>query len=263
MQQRGGSAALAGNAAAGRRRQWQQPGGRGGSSTATAAAWPWHGAGLAAAWQAKRRQRSGGGSLAVAVAVVAAQRQWTAGQTLKNSPTELLGKLLFMAPMAICHHLKMLLSIPPVNDSPLVLKNMPVLFTSTKNYSASKSLFREAIYEIAEDDADELFHSKNSCTNHDCRIGEYCFCEATKVDLAESEDKRHKNHSWKKKNQLSSTLSSTVCLLCALFEDLGCAIELHEKIANEDNELHSLDPRNYLFNGQKEADYLFGARNHQ
>ncbi len=49
-------------------------------------------------------------------------------------------------------------SIPPVNDSPLVLKSMPVLFTSTKNYLASKSLFHEAIYEIAEDDADELFH---------------------------------------------------------------------------------------------------------
>jgi hypothetical protein len=33
---------------------------------------------------------------------------------------------------------------------------------------------------------------------------------------------------------------------------------LHEKIANEDTELHSLDPRNYLFNGQEEGDYLFG-----
>jgi hypothetical protein len=98
---------------------------------------------------------------------------------------------------------------------------------------------------------------KNSCTNHDCRIGEYCFCEATKVDLAESEDKQ-KNHFQKKKNQLSSTLLSTVCLLHALFEDLGCAIELHEKIANDDTELHSLDPRNYLFNGQEEGDYLFG-----
>jgi hypothetical protein len=35
-------------------------------------------------------------------------------------------------------------------------------------------------------------------------------------------------------------------------------IELHEKIANEDTELHSLDPRNYLFNGQEEGNYLFG-----
>ncbi len=108
----------------------------------------------------------------------------------KNTPTELLGKLLFMAPMAISHHLTMLSSISPVNDSPLVLKNMPVLFTFMKNYSASKSLFDDAIYDIAEDDAEELFHSKDICTNHDCKIGEYCFCEAIKVDLVESEDKR-------------------------------------------------------------------------
>ncbi len=93
--------------------------------------------------------------------------------------------------------------------------------------------------------------------NHDFRIGEYCFCEAIKVDLAESEDKRQTNHFQKKKNQLSSTLLSTVCLLCALFEDLGFAIELDEKIANEDTELHSLDPRDFLFNGQEEEDYLF------
>jgi hypothetical protein len=110
----------------------------------------------------------------------------------KITATESIGKVLFMAPMAISHHLKILSSIPSVNDSCLIFKNMPVLFTSTKRYSASKTLFDNAIYEIAEDDADELFHSKSCCTNHDCRIGEYCFCEAIKVDLAESEDKRQK-----------------------------------------------------------------------
>jgi hypothetical protein len=63
-------------------------------------------------------------------------------------------------------------------------------------------LFDNAIYEITEDDAEEIFHSKNICTNYNCRIGEYCFCEAIKVDLAESEDKRQKNQPQKKKNQL-------------------------------------------------------------
>jgi hypothetical protein len=67
---------------------------------------------------------------------------------------------------------------------------MPVLFTSTKNYPAPKTLFDHAINEIAEDDADELFQSKKNCTNHDCTIGESCFCEAIKVDLAVSEGKR-------------------------------------------------------------------------
>ncbi len=68
-------------------------------------------------------------------------------------------------------------------------------------------------------------------------LGNTVFCEAIKVDLAESEDKCQRNHFQKKKNQLSSTLSSTVCLLLTLFEDLKCA--------NEVTALHSLDPRNY------------------
>jgi hypothetical protein len=67
-----------------------------------------------------------------------------------------------------------------------------------------------------------------------------------------------KNHIWKKTNQFSSTFSSTMYLLHTLFEDLGRVTELHEKIANKDTDLHSLDPRNYLFNGQEEGDYLSG-----
>jgi hypothetical protein len=118
--------------------------------------------------------------------------------------------------MAICDHLKILSSIPPNNDSPLIFKNMPALFTSTKHCSASKKLFDNAIYEIAEDDVDELFHPKNCCTSHDGKIGEYCFWEAIKVDLAESEDKRQKNQPQKNKNQLSSTLLST-CVCFALY----------------------------------------------
>ncbi len=51
-------------------------------------------------------------------------------------------------------------------------------------------------------------------------------------------------------------------VLCILFEDLGCAIKLHAKFADEVTELHSLDPRNYLFNEQEEGDdcysFLFG-----
>ncbi len=80
--------------------------------------------------------------------------------------------------------------------------------------------------------------------------------------MAESEANRQQNKARNNRNQSSSTLSSTVCLPHTIFEDLGCAIELHEKIANEDAELHSLDPRNYLSNGKEEGDdcidYLFG-----
>jgi hypothetical protein len=80
-----------------------------------------------------------------------------------------------------------ILSIPAVNDSLSVFKNMLVLFISAKKYSASEILFDESIYETAVDDGDVLFNSKNSCTSCDHMIGEYCFCEAIKVDLAESE----------------------------------------------------------------------------
>ncbi len=88
------------------------------------------------------------------------------------TPSESIGKILFIAPMAICHQLKLLSSIPADNDSLSIFKNMPVLFTSAKKYSASKTLFDESIYKTAGDDADVLFYSKNSCTSHDHRIGE-------------------------------------------------------------------------------------------
>jgi hypothetical protein len=52
------------------------------------------------------------------------------------------------------------LSVPAVNDSLSIFKKMPVLFASTKNYSASETLFDESIYETAEDDGDVLFCSK-------------------------------------------------------------------------------------------------------
>jgi hypothetical protein len=58
----------------------------------------------------------------------------------KITPTELLGKLLSMAPIAISHHLKMLSSISSVNDSSLVLKNMPVLFTSSMKKAAAAAI---------------------------------------------------------------------------------------------------------------------------
>jgi hypothetical protein len=110
----------------------------------------------------------------------------------KITSKETLANLLLMTPIAICYHLKMLPSSSIVNEPTYLLRKLPVLFTSKENYFESKRAFDEAIYKIAGDEAHELFHSKNSCTYQDLRIGEYCFCEAMKVDLAESEDKRQK-----------------------------------------------------------------------
>ncbi len=116
------------------------------------------------------------------------------------TPTETLANLLFMAPMAICHHLKMLPSVSLANEPTFLFRNMPVLFTSIENYFASKSLCDNAIYKIAGDEADELFHTKHNCTYQDLRIGEYCFCEAMKVDLASKKSypgKKNQKHFFK------------------------------------------------------------------
>ncbi len=125
-----------------------------------------------------------------------------------------------------------------------------------ENHFASKRAFDIAIYKIAGDEADELFYTKHNCTYQDLKIGEYCFCEAMKVGLAESEDKRQKIYTRERK--IKSTFSSTMYLLCSLFENLGSVAKLYEEIANEDTEIYSLDPKKYLFNGQEEGDYLFG-----
>ncbi len=81
----------------------------------------------------------------------------------------------------------------------MIFKNAPVLFTLVANYSVSEESFDESIYKTAGDDK-VLFLSKNNCTSHDSRIGEYSFCEAVKVDVAESEVKHHKNQLLSEKN---------------------------------------------------------------
>jgi hypothetical protein len=67
------------------------------------------------------------------------------------------------------------------------------------------------------------------------------------VDWAESEDNHEKNHIRERK--IKSNFSSTMYLLRSLFEGLGIVARLHDKIVNEDSEIYSLHPRNYLFNG--------------
>jgi hypothetical protein len=118
------------------------------------------------------------------------------------TPFETLGKILFIAPMAISHHLKILLSVSVVNDSPLIFKNLPALFTLAQNYSASEKLLKKSIHKTAGDDKGVLLFSKKSCTSHDSWIGEYSFCEAIIVDVAESEVKCQKNLLLSRKNQL-------------------------------------------------------------
>jgi hypothetical protein len=135
---------------------------------------------------------------------------------------------------------------------------MPVLFTSRNHYSASKTLFENAVHEIKKMTRMNYSTQKIVVPVMIVGFGNIVFVRQLKLTWQNQKINVKKNQPRKKKIQLSSTLSSTVCLLYTLFEDLGCAIELHEKLANEGTALHCLDPRNYLFNGQEEGDYLFG-----
>jgi hypothetical protein len=166
------------------------------------------------------------------------------------TPFETLGKILFIAPMAISHHLNILSSVSVFYDSPMIFKNMVVLVTLARNYSVTEKSFDESIYKTARDDKGVLFFSKNIVPVMTVGLGNIPFCEAVKVVVAESEVKPHKNQLLSRKTQLSSTAS----LLCILFEDLVCAIKLHEECADNVTEQHSLDPIKYLFNGQEEED---------
>jgi hypothetical protein len=62
--------------------------------------------------------------------------------------------------MAISYHLKILSSVSVVNNSPSIFKNMPVLFTSARNYSASEKSFEKPICKTAGDDKGVYFSQK-------------------------------------------------------------------------------------------------------
>ncbi len=94
-----------------------------------------------------------------------------------------------------------------------------------KNYSASKSLFDDAIneiaeddadtiYEIAEDDAEEPFHSKNICTNHDYRIGEYCFVRQLNLIWQSQKINVKKSASEKEESTFKQTFKHCVFASC-------------------------------------------------
>jgi hypothetical protein len=146
--------------------------------------------------------------------------------------------------MAILHHLKIMSSAPVDLESDFIFKWVPILFTPCKNYSRSDESFTDSVEEMTTND-EHLFLSGKSWTNLDRRFGKHSFCEAAKVDVAESKDQNCNNQ-----------LSSTVSLICILFEYLGNAIELHKECVDKVTEPHVMDPKLYLFNRQDERDNL-------
>jgi hypothetical protein len=92
-----------------------------------------------------------------------------------SSTTLGIGETLLNAPSAMLCHWNILQTRDADWEVPST--SLPLLFTSTESYEASKKSFEYSL-----DRTDEVLHNPYFCSNK--RFGEYMFCEAIKVDLS-------------------------------------------------------------------------------
>ncbi len=117
-----------------------------------------------------------------------------------GQPVTLAGSIwetLFHAPAAMLYHWSMIQSHDNQNDRKSIML-MPLLFTSYDNYLRSSKSFQESLNWIED---------LNICQKP-MKYGRVIFCEAVKVDMANSKDTSFKN-----------TITSTLSLITVLFED--------------------------------------------
>jgi hypothetical protein len=89
---------------------------------------------------------------------------------------------------------------------------MPLLFTSYDNYLRSPKSFQVGL---------NLMEDVKNC-HKPTKYGQFMFCEAVKVDMANS-----------KETSFSNTMSSTLSLITVLFEELFEAINIHKDFCGE------------------------------
>jgi hypothetical protein len=89
---------------------------------------------------------------------------------------------------------------------------MPLLLTSYDNYLQSSKSFQEGL---------NWMEDFNICQKP-TKYGNIMFCEAVKVDMANSKDSSFRN-----------TITSTLSLITVLFEDLFEAITIHKDFCGE------------------------------
>jgi hypothetical protein len=118
----------------------------------------------------------------------------------------------------------------------VLYSSLPLLFSTQETYDKSLSLF-----EHSTDDLDECLHYDILCSKERC--GKYRFYEAVKVDMNQvSESTKLQN----KKHQ--KTISSTVSLVKAIFEEVLPAIDICKQRAAWDLEEKVIDPAITMFN---------------
>jgi hypothetical protein len=158
------------------------------------------------------------------------------GETLLNAPSAML-----------CHW-----NILWIHDSDWEVSStsLPLLFTSTESYKASKTSFKNSL-----DRTDDVLHYPYFCSNK--RFGEYNFCEVVKVDLSIQRSTQTKEQN------LERYVSNTMHLVKVLFKELHPAIDCINDLDRQSMQA-KLDQHFTLFNYEKKGTkegYSFDLRN--
>jgi hypothetical protein len=154
-----------------------------------------------------------------------------------SSTTLGIGETLLNAPSAMLRHWNILQTHDAEWKVPLM--SLPLLFTSTESYEASKTSFENSL-----DMMDDVLHYPYFCSNK--RFGEYNFCEAVKVDLSI----QRSTHT--KEQNLERYVSNTMHLVKVLFEELRPAIDCINDLDRQSMQA-KLDQHFTLFNYEKKG----------
>ncbi len=128
--------------------------------------------------------------------------------------------------------------------------SLPLLFTSTESYEASKTPFKNSL-----DRTDDVLHYPYFCS--DRQFGEYNFCEAVKVNLSIQRSTQTKEQN------LERYVSNTMHLVKVLFEELRPAIDCITDLDHQPMQA-KLDQHFTLFNYEKKSTnegYSFDLQN--
>ncbi len=124
-------------------------------------------------------------------------------------------------------------------DWEVPLTSLPLLFTSTESFEASKTSFKNSL-----DRMDAVLHYPYFCS--DKRFDEYMFCEVVKVDLSIQRSTQTKEQNYERH------VSNSMSLVRVLFEELRQAIDRINELDHQTMKA-KLDQHCMLFNYEKKA----------
>jgi hypothetical protein len=148
-----------------------------------------------------------------------------------------IGETLLNAPSAMLRHWNILWTHDA--DWELPSTSLPLLFTSTESYEASKTSFVNSL-----ERTDDVLHYPYFCSNK--WFGEYMFCEAVKVDLSIQRSTQTKEQNYERYVLISMSLVKV------LFEELHQTID-HIFELDRQTMKSKLDQHCMLFNYEKKG----------